>query len=331
MKTSNKNIKSKNNILLFKLNKKVKIYKFKIVILMILFINFTFFQILNYKNLKVCVCTPAKKENRYIREFIEHYKNYNVDKIFLYDNNDLNGERFEEVINDYIQTGFVDIVDFRGQKRVLLNMMNDCYKKNYHKYDWLIFFEVDEFIYLKDYHNIKEYLNNNRFNKCDKIQLNWLFHTDNNLLYYDNRTLKERFPEIELKARGVKKGPGNAVKSITRGHKPKIEIKDVHNLYNTYKNCDGFGKPAKINGISCEISDFEYYYIDHYNFKSTEEFIDKINKGDVLYYKDNIMDRIRTYFGINKITIEKIEFIEKETKMNLSEFRNILNLQNKLQ
>ena len=43
------------------------------------------------------------------------------------------------------------------------------------------------------------------------------------------------------------------------------------------------------------------------------------------------MDRIRTYFGINKITIEKIEFIEKETKMNLSEFRNILNLQNKLQ
>ena len=25
--------------------------------------------------------------------------------------------------------------------------------------------------------------------------MNWKFHTDNNLLHYDNRTLKERFPE----------------------------------------------------------------------------------------------------------------------------------------
>jgi hypothetical protein len=43
------------------------------------------------------------KKNKYIREFVEHYKNYGVDKIFLYDNNELNGERFEEVINDYIE------------------------------------------------------------------------------------------------------------------------------------------------------------------------------------------------------------------------------------
>ena len=46
---------------------------------------------LNQK-LKVCLCTPVKKENLYIKEFIEHYKSYNVDKIFLYDNNDINGE-----------------------------------------------------------------------------------------------------------------------------------------------------------------------------------------------------------------------------------------------
>jgi hypothetical protein len=259
------------------------------------------------KKVKVCVCTPAKEENKYIREFVEHYKNYGVDKIFLYDNNELNGERFEEVINDYIKDGFVEIKDFRGQKRAVINMMNDCYKKNFRDYDWLIFFEVDEYIYLKDYKNISDYLKNKRFDKCERIQLNWIFHTDNNLLYYDNRPLKERFPEREIKARGKKNGTSNGIKSILKGHIPRIEINCIHTLNHNLKNCDGFGNPTKIVGISCERSDFEYYYIDHYNFKSTQEFIDKVNKGDVLFYKDNIIERIRVYFALNKMTKEKID------------------------
>jgi len=43
----------------------------------------------------VCLCTLAKLENKYIREFVNHYKNYGVDKIYLYDNNDINGEKFD--------------------------------------------------------------------------------------------------------------------------------------------------------------------------------------------------------------------------------------------
>ena len=51
---------------------------------------------------RVCLCTVAKEENKYIREFVEHYKKYDIDKIYIFDNNDKNGEKFEEVINDYI-------------------------------------------------------------------------------------------------------------------------------------------------------------------------------------------------------------------------------------
>lgn len=71
---------------------------------------------INNKKIRVCLCTLGKQENRYIREFVEHYKNYGVDKIYLYDNNDINGEKFEEIINDYIQKGFVEVINFRGKK-----------------------------------------------------------------------------------------------------------------------------------------------------------------------------------------------------------------------
>ena len=56
----------------------------------------------NYlNNIKVCLCTLGKNENKYIIEFVEYYKKYGVDKIILNDNNDVDGERFEKVIGDY--------------------------------------------------------------------------------------------------------------------------------------------------------------------------------------------------------------------------------------
>ena len=77
-------------------------------------------------------------------------------------------------------------------------------------------------------------------------------------------------------------------------------------------------KYEAIYGIITSQPDFNNYYIDHYNFKSTEEFINKINSGDVLFYKDNQIDRIKVYFGINKVTLEKIQLVEKGTGLNLS-------------
>ena len=97
--------------------------KLIILIFLILLLTFYIFKIkpLIYykKNNLVCMCTPAKEENKYIKEFIEHYKNYGVDKIFLYDNNDIDGEKFDDIINEYIKTKFVVVVNFRGKKMLL--------------------------------------------------------------------------------------------------------------------------------------------------------------------------------------------------------------------
>ena len=76
-------------------------------------------------------------------------------------------------------------------------MRNNCYINNYKIFDWIIFYDIDEYIHLENYTNIKDYLNEKKFDKCLKINLNWNIHTDNNLIHYDNRTLKERFPEKE--------------------------------------------------------------------------------------------------------------------------------------
>jgi len=197
--------------------------------------------------------------------------------------------------------------------------MNNCYQKNY---DWLIFYEIDEFIHLSNYTNVKDFLNEPKFNSCQLVHLNLLCHTDNNNLYYENKSLAERFPEIvpQNKIAGKKL----EIKFILRRHIKNVVIDNVHRCNNLLRSCNGFGHIRAYNFIYSTEPDYKYYYIDHYFSKSTIEFIDKINKGDALHdtikYK---MHKINKYFAQSNITKEKIDLIENKTGLNLSMYRNI--------
>ena len=275
---------------------------------------------------RICLCAVAKEENKYIREFVEYYQKYDIDKIYLFDNNDEDGEKFEDVIDDYIKSGFVELIYFKNIEQPQLKAYNQCYERYNKLYDWLIFFDIDEFIYLKDFKSFKSFLNDKRFAKCTRVQFNWIFYTDNNLLYYEDKPVKERFTEKQASARGKKKGGPQGIKSVIRGNINNIEITNPHTLSKHTRSCDGFGKTKKIRNIFTLESDFEFYYIEHYYCKSTEEFIkNKLIKTDVFHKNSINYKKIEVYFGYNKITKEKIDLIEKETKFNLTDYRNKIN------
>lgn len=290
--------------------------KYLIVLLIICYFLEYYIYIKNTnKKLKVCICTVGKKENNYIMEYIKHYKNYGFDKIFLYDNNEKNNEKFEDIIYDFIKKGFVEIINFRGRMRIQRRAINDCYRRNNNKYDWIFFNDIDEFIYLKNYKNIKIFLNKSKFNKCQTIQFNWVMHTDNNFIYYNNKSLVERFPE-----KGKSLNTSIDVKSIIRGN-ISMNFTSAHYLSGKLISCDVFGHIKK-RFYHNKKEYYKKYYIDHYYTKSTEEFIMKIKRGSVAFGQKRY-GIIDNYFEINKITKEKIDYIEKETLVDLSKYRNI--------
>lgn len=279
------------------------------------------------KTNKVCICTVGKKENLYAREYVNFYKNLGIDKIFIYDNNDKNDEKFDLVLKDYINDNFVEIIDIRGKIAPQINSFEDCRKKNFKMYDWLIFFDMDEFLFLRNYSNIKQFLNQKTFDKCERIQLNWFVHTDNNLLNYDNRTLIKRFPDKRKEFNGTRLPGSNMIKSILKGY-IDIEINDHHYLNPNLIVCNGFGKIIKFSGGKTNETDHFYYYIDHYWSKSTEEFVDKLMRGDAILgnkNKQNNLNRINMYFKYNNITLEKINYIESRTKYNLNNYKLFIN------
>jgi len=290
-------------------------YIIKIPFLFIVFYELLMFLKVNDKKIKVCLCTLGKDENKYINEFVEYYKNYGIDKIYLNDNNDVDGEHFEDKIQDYIDKGFVDIINWRGVTggMTYYKIMDSCYQMHYNEYDWLIFYEIDEFLYLKDNNNIKSYLNRKVFNHCDAIRLNWVHMSDNNKLLYENKPLSQRFTKV---GNNIDKSKLNwlcNVKTIIRGHLKNITIDHNHLLSKKLKGCNGFGKPNNLSNFLSLNPDYEFYYIIHYYGKTVEEFIEKMNRGDLL--KGNklkvIEYAIEKFFYINDINLKKISYIRK--------------------
>lgn len=289
----------------------------------LLIISLTYIYIIihhNFLNLKVCVCTVGKNENRYVREFVEHYKKYEVDNIFIYDNNDINGENFDIVLKDYIRSGFIKIINIRGKIKMQFPAFNHCYQENKKIYDWLIFYDMDEFIHLANVNNIKRYLNKKQFHKCNVIYLNEYMHTDNDQIYYYNKSLYERFPNATL---NFSKEIG-FTKMILRGSLEKINITNPHILI-TKNQCNSVGKVLK--SLKTEYFYNNNYYIDHFYFKSPEEFLGKLKKGSVASgkKKGSIKQWIQFYFSVNKITEDKLDFFENKTGIKLNVFRDKIN------
>ena len=70
--------------------------------------------------------------------------------------------------------------------------------------------------------------------------------------------------------------------------------------------------------------DYSNAFIKHYTTKSTEEYIEKLNKGDVYEYSDIYYVAYKLkyyYFLFNKINKKKIELIKNKLKykINLNE------------
>ena len=143
---------------------------YNFIIIKLILIQIIFFLLLKkIKKIKTALCVIAKKENKYIKEFIDHYKNLGFNKVFLYDNNDIEDENFDTILKKYIKNKFVKIINFRGLIRPQQLAYSQCYNNNKYNYDWIAFYDVDEFLYFYNYKKINDFLSLSKFKNCSSL------------------------------------------------------------------------------------------------------------------------------------------------------------------
>jgi hypothetical protein len=282
------------------------LFKIKIIIISL------FISILNYISNKlkifkgIAICAIAKNENLYINEFVTYYKKLGIQKIYLYDNNDIFGENFTLVLNDDIKSNFVEIINVRGKEEFQVKAYNDCYQKHLYDYSWFLIIDVDEYLYIKNNISLYTFLNDLKFKKCNNIHINHKMYGDSNLLYYDKRPLSQKFTQNYMYS--------NFMKTIVRGGIKNAQM-HLHKSFEINNYCDSEGNkinPGPTYTYDLNVKNAE---IRHYITKTIEEFKNRLLRGwpDMKYgsqrYNDFVDKRIVNFFTLNNITKKKIDII----------------------
>ena len=300
----------------------IKIFICFITLILFLFIdkitinqNEDIFKINNTSKTKVAMCTIAKKENRYIKYFVEFYIKLGYNHIYFYDNNEIGDEKISDLPIDKkgIKKGFITVINYpRREGNFIADSYYECYENYNLQYDWISFFDIDEYLILEPRNlTIQEFLESPRYNNCESLQLNWRVFTDNEQLDYIDKPLMERFP-IETKY----KSENMHVKTSVRGRLNYTKIKKIgsqHTLYSNIIACTCSGRPTDWNYYVWP-PDFKFASLNHYVTKSINEFFYKKYKTKVDVDKIPEKRKIKLFnyfFAVNKKTQEKVDIFNK--------------------
>lgn len=257
----------------------------------------------------------GRRENQYAREWVEHHLALGFDHIYIYDNNHDGEERFEDVLGDYICKGHVTVIDYRNRERAQRSAYNDAYQRLSGKYDWMAFFDFDEFLcFGRGAATASQQSQLSGFlslvpNGFHAVMIPWLMMTDSGMMRNDHRPLMERFSESTT--RGEQQG-----KCIIRtGIAGARFTKSVHVPYEpTLRCCNPRLQPTAQHRL--QPRDTSVAYLKHFSTKTIEEWLsNKWQKGAAGCSYEKFQRQYADYFfRINERTPEKEAFIREWNK-----------------
>lgn len=226
---------------------------------------------------KIALACIAKNEDDYIQEWIDYYKKIGFNDIFIFQND----WRWKGESENVHKIEF----DGRGVQQNAYNTFVHYEKENF---EWVAFFDVDEFLVLKKHNNIIEFLN--EYANLPAIGINEVLFGNN---YLTNKTEEKSVLKRFTRRRD---SVDMHVKSIIRldqdfhmfTHNPNIVWYCTERLPHT----GPFNHEGKI----------DIAQLNHYFCKTNEEFLDKIEKG----LADNPIER-RTFHDFDRHNFNEIE------------------------
>lgn len=249
--------------------------------------------------MKVGIIAIAKNEDLYIGEWVEHHLSLGFDEIILADNDDT------FLLPGIIGNPVVKHKDYTHTEKTQPDIYTELYFENRTRFDWLLFIDIDEFVMLDGYNDIKEFLES--FD-CDIVRLSCKHFSDNDELdaYGDYRVV-ERFKQPYYT------NLDTFVKSfINCKLEPKKKIFG-HGIYDDKLDArNALGDKCENNNQHTNRIVYERAWVNHYRTKTIGEYIrQKYNRGGINNNPLRYSNWEQYFFKTNRRTPEKIAYAQK--------------------
>lgn len=262
--------------------------------------------------MKVAVIAVAKNEELYIKEWLDYHLNLGFDTIIVADNDD------ELILSGYSSENVV-IEDYTGVNKVQSKAYTELFIKYRKDYDWIAFFDIDEFIVIEG-KNVKDFLS--EFD-ADEVRLNEKHFTDNDELDVidGNYNVFNRF-KIEADVPDLNR----YLKSFINT-KINTEIGVLgHGIYDTnIKAVNALNQPIMAASLKSKELVLEKAWFNHYRTKTIGEYIrQKTFRGGPNNNPKRYSDWENYFFQTNQKTQEKINYANK--LINYEIYTNFFNI-----
>ena len=205
--------------------------------------------------MKVALVCVAKMEDYYLEEWLDYNHKIGFDKIIMYQN-----DWRTDVERPFLEKRECD---GRSIQVPLYNKHLEIDKE----YDWIAFFDCDEFLVLKKHNNVKEFIE--EYGNHPVLSFNWYMfgnlgkkeRTSNSLI--KEFTKRNSQPDQHIKVM-VKVDSGNRFQLPHNCHQPSMDT-----------NGKIFGGPFNPNGP------MDVAYLNHYHNKTREDWMDRCRRGRV--------------------------------------------------
>ncbi len=234
--------------------------------------------------IKCVLVSIAKGEKLYIEEFCSYYFKLGFANLFLYDNSDNN-----ELAYLIKKDPRIVVIHFPGPGKQI-SAYNHFIQNFKDFYDYVAFFDIDEFLVLKKHTNVKdfclEYIPNGA------LGVNWYIFGNNYKEKYENDLVIRRFtrrcktmdPHVKTIAKCAD------LKCMVIHHPSDLSGKS---FYNTKK------KP--IQGPFNYDTDDSIVQLNHYWTKSDEELVNKVNRGRATTVAKRKLEDLKPFLKMNDV------------------------------
>lgn len=248
--------------------------------------------------MRVGIIAIAKGENLYLKEWINWHLGLGFNHIII----GLNDDVFKPLITN----PRVTYKNYSGVDKVQALAYTEMYQEYRKDYDWIAFFDIDEFVMLDGYTSIQDFLQN--FD-CDVVRLSCLHYSDGDMLDTDgDYSVLSRFKEEYRTSLDtfVKSFINTRVELNGRkiyGHGIYDKSLDARNALNDPCEC--------FNQHTTRIVD-KVAWINHYPTKTVGEYIrQKYKRGGANGNPGRYSNWESYFFRTNRKTQAKLDYANK--------------------